>query len=180
MIEVTISTSFIAALLSCMMLPFTHIILKWFAINFFRKYESSVLLICYFFTSIIWLILYSVLTENFDISINKITTYDGIFVLGFFFIGYFEFQSLILRGYSLRILSDLFSIEKSLTAQQIAANYGGGKGLKWFLDKRLTGLKYLGLIKEERGKIKLTKHTGKTVAIVLSLSKKILMVERSG
>ena len=180
MIEFTISTSFIAALLSCMMLPFTHIILKWLTVNFFRKYESSVLLICYFFTVIMWLTLNSVIKENFDISINKIITYDGIFVLGFFFIGYFEFQSLILRGYSLRILSDLFSINKPMTAQQIAANYGGGKGLKWFLDKRLKGLKYLGLIKEERGKIKLTNHTGKTVSIILSFSKKILMIERSG
>jgi len=106
--------------------------------------------------------------------------FDGIFLLGFFFIGYFEFQSLISRGYSLRILSDLFSINKPMTAQQIAANYGGGRGLKWFLDKRLRGLKYFGLIKEERGKIRLTNHAGKIVSIILSYSKKILMIERSG
>ena len=67
-----------------------------------------------------------------------------------------------------------------MTAQQIATNYGGGKGLKWFLDKRLQGLKYLGLIREENGKIKLTSRTGKTVSIILSFSKKILMIERSG
>ena len=180
MIEFTLSTSFIAALLSCMMLPFTHIILKWFIVNFFRKNKSSILLICYLFTVIVWLILNSVIKEHFDMPINKIIMYDGIFVLGFFFIGYFEFHSLISRGYSLRILSDLFSINKSMTAQQIATNYGGGKGLKWFLDKRLKGLKDLGLIREERGKIKLTKHTGKTVSIILSFSKKVLMIERSG
>ena len=180
MIEFTLSTSFIAALLSCMMLPFTHIILKWFIVNFFRKNESSVLLICYLFTVITWLILNSAMKEHFDMPINKIITYDGIFVLGFFFIGYFEFQSLLSRGYTLCILSDLFSINKSMTVQQIAGNYGGGKGLKWFLDKRLKGLKYLGLIREEKGKIKLTNRTGKTVSIILSFSKKILMIERSG
>ena len=34
--------------------------------------------------------------------------------------------------------------------------------------------------KEENGKIKLTSRTGKTVSIILSFSKKILMIERSG
>ena len=67
-----------------------------------------------------------------------------------------------------------------MSNEQLAANYGQGKGLKWFLDKRLTGLKYLGLIKEHRGKIKLTDRSGKIVSVILYFSKKILMIERSG
>lgn len=180
MIETALSTSFFAALLSCILMPFIHIALKLLIVFFLKKYESLSLIICFLFTIIVWLLIDSAIKEYIEIPINSISTYDGIFVLGFFFIGYFEFQSLISRGYSLCILSDIYTSNKPMSNEQLAANYGQGKGLKWFLDKRLTGLKYLGLIKEHRGKIKLTDRSGKIVSVILYFSKKILMIERSG
>lgn len=69
----------------------------------------------------------------------------GYFMIGFLCLGYAEAFSMLCRGFSLRIMMDIFS-RGSLTLHEIIEGYGGGKGVDWMLKKRIETLKSMGLL----------------------------------
>lgn len=68
----------------------------------------------------------------------------GLSIQIFFFLGYLEFFSMVCRGFSLRILVDVYS-KKAMSLENIQEGYGE-KGVEWMLSKRLESLLSLGLV----------------------------------
>lgn len=60
-------------------------------------------------------------------------------------LGYLELRSLFSRGYSLRILVDVFRRSEPARVEQLAVLYGDGRGLRGMLQRRLATLARLRL-----------------------------------
>ena len=71
--------------------------------------------------------------------------------------GVLQLYNLADRGLSLRILADLAAAaDRSMTVDEIATQYGGGRGLVWMYDKRLDGLVQHRLVGVDGGHVGLT------------------------
>lgn len=82
----------------------------------------------------------------------------GLFVhAALFFGGWLQVYNLAERGFSLRILIDVdASPERSLTAAEVQARYGGGRGMDWMLDKRVQGIVESGMATLAEGRLRVT------------------------
>jgi hypothetical protein len=79
----------------------------------------------------------------------------GLFVhAALFFGGWLQVYNLAERGFSLRILIDIDeSAAGALSVEEEEASYGGGRGVRWMLDKRIEGLLSAGLAVERAGRL---------------------------
>jgi hypothetical protein len=89
----------------------------------------------------------------------------GLAALGFLALGYVEFWSLIERSFSLRIVIDTAAASAPLAADDIAAAYGAGRGLRWMMGKRLEDLVGSGMLVVDGGRHSLSGR-GRRVARV--------------
>ena len=76
----------------------------------------------------------------------------GLSTVAFFSLGYAEAFSMVCRGFSLRILIDIF-LNGPFTMDQVVSNYGEGRGVDWMMKKRITGIESMGLVKWEEGRL---------------------------
>lgn len=185
MIDFILTNEVFSAILSGLCLPIYHLILMWIWARREQKHVKSLVIISFCFTVITWITLSKVLTRisflaDSSNEISLLNIIDSLFVLGFFFIGYIEFYSLIRRGYSLKILCELYSRNVPMTAEEIAVSYSGNMGLDWFLKKRLSGLVKLGLIRIDGDKVQLSRPTGKMTAKAIHFTKRALSIKDSG
>lgn len=68
-----------------------------------------------------------------------------------------QLYNLAERGLSLRILIDMLDAEpRAMSAADIAKSYGAGHGLAWMYEKRLAGMRGLGLIERRGGDVAIT------------------------
>jgi len=95
----------------------------------------------------------------------------GLFVhSALFFGGWLQLYNLADRGYSLRILTDIYeSPERALTAPELQARYGGGRGMDWMLDKRVQGIVDTGMALLADGRVRLTPKGARTARIFAAL-----------
>lgn len=87
---------------------------------------------------------------------------------------YFEVQSLLSRGYSLRILVDLLDSGGSARLEDLKADYGGGMGIRGILGKRLRGLARLRLVRFEEERVGPLTSLGMAFAMVGSRIRQVL------
>jgi hypothetical protein len=82
----------------------------------------------------------------------------GLFVhAALFFGGWLQLYNLADRGFSLRILTDVDeSPERALSAAELQARYGGGRGLQWMLDKRVEGIVESAMATLDHGRLRVT------------------------
>ena len=97
----------------------------------------------------------------------------------FISLGYVEFFSMICRGFSLRIMTDIH-INKSMTAEKLITNYAGGKGLNWMFEKRLQSIHKLKLIHFIGKDLYLAYPLGYICAYLTNLYKKLLNIKKGG
>ena len=103
-------------------------------------------------------------------------TTAGISTIGISTLVYFDLFNCACQGFSLRILVDVH-LHRSLTCEQLFQQYGGGKGMDWFLEKRLAGLVALRLVRFTNDTLTLTRtgsmvgRMGILVKVVLGLGK---------
>ena len=90
-----------------------------------------------------------------------------------------EFFSMIARGFSMRIITDIY-LHTRLNPNQLIQEYANGKGVKWMLDKRIQGIKDLGLINEECSQIKLSSKSSFIIAYISNIYKRILKLGKGG
>lgn len=75
-----------------------------------------------------------------------------------FFGGWLQVYNLAERGFSLRILIDIAEVPaRVLTADQVAARYGAGRGAAWMREKRIDGLVDTGLAAWRDGRLRATR-----------------------
>lgn len=184
MIDFKMPEGFVAAGIGGVCLPICHIILLGICGKRKEKYVNLIMVASFCLSIIIWLTLIIVLAEDSfpDCFYNLIQSngfIDGLFVLGFFFIGYIEFYSLIRRGYSLRILYELYLNGSPMSFDEIKDNYSGGRGLDWFLKKRLHGIESIGLINICDEKVRLSKK-GVILAKIVHSAVKVIGLKDLG
>ena len=179
MINFTLSNLLVHAIIISITLPIFHILLLFL---FKEKGEnkiaqlllgSIVLNIVLFFSSINYTSLDTVVYRNYGF-------YDGILYLGFIYIGYCQFYSLLRRGFTIRLLIDIYFSEKKITREELASSYSGGRGLEWLLKKRLSGLEKFRLVKINNTDIKLTNNFGIKLSKILLFISKIFGIKFAG
>lgn len=82
----------------------------------------------------------------------------GLFVhAGLFFGGWLQLYNLADRGFSLHILIAIDEApEHALSPPEIASRYGGRRGLRWMLRKRIDGILDTGLVALREGRFRAT------------------------
>ena len=92
---------------------------------------------------------------------------------------YAELFSMAARGFSMRILTDVY-INKGLSLEEIIIKYADGKGISWLLEKRITGIKNLNLVTVEYGQLRLSSRLGIFIARIGLSYKRGLKLGRGG
>lgn len=104
----------------------------------------------------------------------------SIFIYSGFVIGYFEFFSLINRGYSLSIMMDISRRTLPPTITELEQEYAGGLGLRWMLTKRVKGLASINFISVDDEKVVLNKGWPTSIARILEKAKIFFSIQGSG
>ena len=92
---------------------------------------------------------------------------------------YMEAFSMVARGFSMRIITDIY-LNSSLNSSGVIKEYAGGKGIEWMLKKRLEGIQNLGFILDRGGAIKISSKNAVYIARISLLYKSILKLGRGG
>jgi len=102
-----------------------------------------------------------------------------MYAAGFWCLGYMEAFSMVCRGFSLRIMVDLY-LREQMTFSEILAGYGDGLGVDWMLKKRIESMQKARLVELE-GQVLVVKSPLGTLAGKLgNLVKKILKMGKGG
>ena len=102
----------------------------------------------------------------------------GLSMNAFICLSYGQAFSLVVRGFSLRMLVDIDE-RGELNMEQIIAGYGSGRGLDWMFEKRLAALESLGLVRREAGKVVLTRR-GRRAGVFCLWSKRVINIGPGG
>lgn len=94
-----------------------------------------------------------------------------------FIVIYFEFFSLIKRGFSISLLSSLPI--KNFSYLKLERIYSGNKGLRWMLKKRIRDILFLRIIIIKNSKYKLS-NGGRLIYLIIYLSVKIFNLKKFG
>ncbi len=103
----------------------------------------------------------------------------GLSTAGFLCLGYLEAFSMLCRGFSLHIMTDIYKNEP-LTLSGIISNYGKGRGAGWLLTKRIESLTALKMVSNNENAIELIKPRGLFVGKMGLLIKKNLQMGQGG
>ena len=156
-------------------IPIIHIAL----IHILRKQNIQVKLMFISFLLYVFLdfiIIYFVYIDSSNITIHLISALSSSIFMCLF---YMEFFSMIARGFSMRIITDIY-LHTRLNPEQLIQEYANGKGIEWMFDKRIQGIIDLGLIKEESGQIKLSSKSSFIIAYISNIYKTILKLGKGG
>ena len=129
-----------AALWTTPILPCIHILL----LRVTKRSDKALIfmLLSFVFYTLGWFAIVHPMQFNGKISGEVLIA--GLSTIGFFCLGYMEFFSMICRGFSLRIMVDVY-LNKKLTLKQIIEQYGG-QGTDWLLKKRIDGIQALDMV----------------------------------
>ena len=92
---------------------------------------------------------------------------------------YLEAFSMVARGFSMRIITDIY-LNSDLDIEGICREYGEGKGIKWLLEKRLKGIEDLDLIIQKGPHIKLSSKKAIFLVLFSKKFKKIFNLGKGG
>jgi hypothetical protein len=96
----------------------------------------------------------------------------------FFCLGYMEYFSMVCRGFSLRLLVDIY-LRGKVEKDKIVTGYAEGRGAQWLLEKRIHGIADLEFVEYKEQQLKLMPK-GKLVAIISLTFKKVLNMGAGG
>lgn len=95
-------------------------------------------------------------------------------------LGCLEVQSLLSRGYSLRILVDLLERGGDASVDSLKSEYGGGLGIRGLITKRLHTLASLRFLRFQGNQVGPLTPLGKVVAMTTSRLREFLRLEMVG
>ena len=100
-------------------------------------------------------------------------------MIGFFCLSYGQAFSLTVRGFSLRVVVDIFE-RGPLNEDQVITGYSGGRGLDWMYEKRLAALESLHLIRRQGPTLSLARPFGLWAGILGLWTKRLLKMGSGG
>ncbi len=98
---------------------------------------------------------------------------------GFLALGYMEAFSMLCRGFSLRIVTDIDQHGR-LDLASLQQLYGGGRGAEWMLRKRMDTIARLGLVRRDDTGLALARPWGPVAARFGLLFKGLLNMGKGG
>jgi len=157
------------------LIPIFHILL----INIFRIDGLHIKLM--FVSFLLYIFVGIIITQVIFQGSNEIIMYyiTSLSTSVFMCLFYMEAFSMIARGFSMRIVTDLF-IQKSLSPEKLMEDYADGKGINWMLEKRINGIENLNLITKQSNNITLSSNYSFFIAYISLNFKKILKLGRGG
>ena len=157
------------------LIPIFHILL----INILRIDELHIKLM--FVSFLLYIFVGIIITQVIFQGSDEIIMYyiTSLSTSVFMCLFYMEAFSMVARGFSMRIVTDLFR-QKSLSPEKLMEDYADGKGINWMLEKRINGIKSLNLIAEQSDKIALSSNYSFFIAYISLNFKKILRLGRGG
>lgn len=104
---------------------------------------------------------------------------SGFSTVSFIILGYLEFSSLMDRGFSLRLIIEIYLKNKPLTVEELTSVYSDGKGLNWMISKRLNSMTKLNVISVDNNLISI-KALGILIGKCSLRFKKIVKMGKGG
>jgi len=117
------------------------------------------------------------LNETFELPLDKLVSSLSASI--FMCLLYMEVFSMIARGFSMQIITDIYT-NNGLTIEGVIAKYADGKGIDWMLEKRIEGIKNLNLIHYNSGGIELRSNFGYLIGKLGINYKKFLKLGKGG
>ena len=127
----------------------------------------------YFF---LWLFIYLILAKN---QINYLNLLASLSIVISICLIYMEFFSMICRGFSLRILTDIY-LNKDINQENIKYKYADGKGLEWLFQKRIDSIVKLQLVQINDNIIYLKYPRGYVLSKLIVFFYKIFFIKKGG
>ena len=164
----------IALIMSCS-LPIMHICL----LQLIRKSDIGVriMFVCFFIYAGFWW--FASLVLNCFVMLSTAQCIGGISTVVFICLGYMEAFSMLCRGFSLRIITDIY-LNGSLSVNGIIANYGDGRGMVWMIRKRIVSIEKLKMVSSNDDYVKLKSSFGTWIGWGGIYFKKILKLGKGG
>lgn len=103
----------------------------------------------------------------------------GFWTLIFICLAYIEAFSMICRGFSLQILTDIY-LNGSQTKDQLILNYAEGKGVDWMIRKRIKTMENLNLIIVSHDGLSFGSNISRIIAIFSLYFKRLLKLGEGG
>ena len=125
---------------------------------------------------LIWVFLYFYFLDN---KVDYLNFFACISLLISICLIYMEFFSMICRGFSLQILTDIY-LNQNINKENIKQNYSNGKGLDWLLLKRLDTIKKINLVTINKDMISLKNPHGYFLSKIVKFFYKIFLINRGG
>lgn len=165
----------LTALLLSGSVPILHVCI----LRLIRKPDLGIriMYLCFFLYACLW---YLVSLIQNDIEVLTASTWiGGMSIIAFMCLGYMEVFSMICRGFSLRIMTDIY-MNGSLNTDEIINKYGDGRGMDWMLKKRITSIEQLKLVSSDERYIELASPFGSWIGRCGINFKKILKMGKGG
>jgi len=142
------STEIVIAILCSLAAPVSLFASQWLISNVSSRFffSAAVTLGCYV-TALVFAGSYSLSPRQIVAGFAFIVAVL-IFELGFW--------GVLTRGYTVAILLALQQTGDNAPIEQVQSHYAGGRGLGWFMEKRLKGLRAAGVTKENDERIYVT------------------------
>lgn len=165
----------LTAFISSPIVPIIHIAL----IRIFRNIDKAIkfMMLSFVIYGVFWVVSFFIFNGFKSSSFLELIA--GYSTVGFLCLVYAEVFSMICRGFSLRIITDIY-LHSSLTFPQVIENYGGGMGMDWMLRKRIETMEALGMVKLEGDTIKIKRPWGTSVGRMGVMLKKNLKLGLGG
>ena len=93
-------------------------------------------------------------------------------------LGYLQVVSMVTRSISLRLLVEL-QANPGATQEELFRDYADGRGFQWLLEKRLSGLAYLDLVRRSDSGLTATQR-GVLLGRLARAAKRVLALEDTG
>ena len=156
-------------------LPLMHICL----LQLIRKSDIGVRLmfLCFFLYAGLWW--FASLIQNRFVMLTTAQCIGGISTVVFMCLGYMEAFSMLCRGFSLRIITDIY-LNGALSIDEVIAQYGDGRGMDWMIRKRIGSIEKLKMVSTNDDCVKLQSFLGGWIGWGGIYFKKILKIGEGG
>ncbi|MEM8930006.1 MAG: hypothetical protein AAGE94_02460 [Acidobacteriota bacterium] len=157
----------VGTLLTAPLLPMLHLAIVWL-----RRDGAALRWAC---------ALYGVVCVALLIGIDAVTPRSALVVGSLWLtlcLGYLQVVSMITRSISLRLLVELDQ-NPGASRDALFRDYADGRGFDWLLDKRLSGLVHVGLIRRDASGLTATDR-GVVVGRFALATKRLLALDETG
>ena len=155
--------------------PLLHICI----LRLIRKPDMAIriMFLCFLLYASLWYI--SCLLQNDFETYSATAWIGGVSSIVLVCLGYMEVFSMICRGFSLRIITDIY-LNGALDTDEVISEYGNGSGIEWMLKKRITSIEQLNLVSSHEHHLELQSSIGSWIGWGGIYFKKMLKMGKGG